>query len=137
MHPAYFQTQFRARSLPDALHWPDEFCIITACATTGEVWTDAANRTADRRLRDVLRQTGCWRVRLTGFSPDTGHAEPGWAAAIPFEKACDLGQRFRQDAIYFVRRSVLYVSYCDKRRSLKRVRRFTANRSTEPLWPAD
>jgi hypothetical protein len=134
MHPAYFQTQFRARSLPDAHQWPDEFCIITACATTGEVWSEARNRAADRRLARLLKRSGCWRIRLTGFSPDSGHAEPGWAAAIPFDMACDLGQRFRQDAIYYVRRNTLFVSYCDNRRSLKRVRKFSASLSLAPLW---
>jgi hypothetical protein len=115
MHEAYGETHFRISEHVD--QWPQEFAIITAYATTGEVWSDAENEAADRALyAELCRQSQMIR-RITGYSPSTGHAEPGWAVALPFDTACEIGFRYRQDAIYFVSRDVLAVSYCDARRS--------------------
>jgi hypothetical protein len=115
MHEAYGETHFRISEHVD--QWPQEFAIITAYATTGEVWSDAENEAADRALyAELCRQSQMIR-RITGYSPSTGHAEPGWAVALPFDTACEIGFRYRQDAIYFVSRDVLAVSYCDARRN--------------------
>lgn len=110
----YFETHFQ-----HAGDWhpaPRSFAIITAYATTGEDWPQERNLAADRRLEEQLDATGHWRRRLTGYSPTTRHAEPGWAVALAFEAACDLGKAFLQDAIYFVEDATLTVSFCDHRR---------------------
>ena len=122
MHREYFEARFEASCAVSG--WPAAFAIITAYATTGETWSKEENRAADARLASELQARGVWRVRLTGYSPRTGHAEPGWAAALPFEAACDLGRQFRQDAIYYVTGDELFVSYCDTRRGLTPVGRF-------------
>ncbi len=124
MHHAYFETHFET---PDAdPHWPAAFAIITACATTGETWSEEENRAADARLAAALQSRAVWCRRLTGFSPHTTHAEPGWACALSFDAACDLGLEFRQDAIYYVDGDALYVSFCDTRRRLEPVGPFRA-----------
>ena len=110
----YFETHFRVE-LPE-ITWPDQFAIITAWATTGEQWTDEENSQADRALEAKLKDLNVWMTRITGFSPSTGHAEPGWATEITFDQACDLGMHFKQDAIYIVLKNELSVSYCDERR---------------------
>ncbi len=91
------------------------------------VWyqSSSQNDSADVSLLADLAQRGVWHARVEGFSSETGHAEPGWAAAIAFEQACQLGERFHQDAIYFVRDDILYVSFCDERASLAQVSRFS------------
>jgi hypothetical protein len=122
MHPAYFETRFRTETPVN--DWPTIFAVITAYATTGETWGEEKNRTADALLTSELRARGVWMARLTGYSPRTGHAEPGWAVALPFEAACDLGQKFRQDAFYYVQGDELFVSFCDARRGLTAVGRF-------------
>ena len=130
MHPAYFETRFRT---PERVpSWPEAFAIITAYATTGESWSDSENLDADLRLQAEL--VGVWHERITGYSPTTGHAEPGWAVDLAFEDACDLGDRFRQDAIYWVRSGELFVSRCDDRRALVRVGSFPErlDRATGP-----
>jgi hypothetical protein len=66
--------------------------------TTGEEWTLRENEAADRRLEEELRASGHWIKRLTGYSPVSGHAEPGWAVTLALDAACDLGLRFKQDA---------------------------------------
>lgn len=116
MHPAYFRTRFRVEAPPPA--WPERFVILSAYATTGERWSDEQNADADERLRHELAETGRWMHRVTGYDPDGAHAEPSWAAELPFDEACDAGTRYLQDAIYMVDGDRLYVSYCDGRRGL-------------------
>jgi hypothetical protein len=116
MHPAYFDTRFRTERAVRS--WPDAFVILTAYATTGSSWSEEANAAADQRLEAVLRARGLAPVRIVGYSPTTGHAEPGWACPLDFDQACDLGISFHQDALYVVHGDTLSVSHCDKRRGL-------------------
>lgn len=116
MHAAYGETHF---STPDYVaEWPDSFAIITAYATTGATWTETQNREADTALETTLRAKAAPIHRITGYSPTTLHAEPGWAAPLSWQEACDLGRKFKQDAIYFVKDGTLFVSHCDQRRKL-------------------
>jgi hypothetical protein len=124
MTPDYFETCFRLEA--PVPHWPDEFVIVSAYHTTGEQWPDEVNRAADQRLEQELKQHFDWLVRITGYSPTTGHAEPGWAFVMPFSAACDMGLHYKQDAIYHVKGDVLSVSYCDARRALVPVGEFRA-----------
>ncbi len=62
---------------------------------------------------------------MTGYSPSSGHAESGWAVGLAFDVACEIGTLFKQDAIYFVIEDQLYVSFCDYRRDLTYVDRFS------------
>lgn len=117
----YFTTQFTTPAIPK---FPDEFAIITGYATTGERWPDELNRASNAALLEELRSRGIWIHPMTGHSPDLDHAEPGWAAALSFDDACNLGQRFKQIAVYYIRGDELSVSYCDGRRGLVRVGRF-------------
>ena len=117
----YAQTHF---CTPERLDWPDEFAIITAYNPVGQPWSDERNAAADAALRAVLPEHTGWVRRVTGYSPYTLHTEAGWAATVPFETACDLGLRFAQDAIYFVRHGCVFVSYCDSRRRLIEVAPF-------------
>jgi hypothetical protein len=119
MPSEYFETVFLAEE--KIKEWPDEFAIITAWAPTGEIWQDDQNRAADRRLHKELLRREVWLRRLTGQSPNAMHSEPGWAVAVPFETACDIGESFLQVAIYFVSDDDLLVSFCDWRRRLLRV----------------
>jgi hypothetical protein len=123
MPPAYFDTRFKL-GLP-FVELPDSFAIITAYATTGEVWAPEDNKTANESLRAELDKGGHLIGTITGYSPVTQHAEPGYAAALEFEEACKIGARFKQDAIYFVSSGTLFVSHCDHRRSLKPITQFS------------
>jgi hypothetical protein len=80
MPAAYWETHFRLAE--DVDEWPQEFAIITGYATTGEKWSDAENEAADRALHAELCQHSQLVRRITGCSPSTGHAEPGWAVAL-------------------------------------------------------
>jgi hypothetical protein len=110
LHPAYFNVRFRG-PWPDLDH-PVEFAIITAYATTGETWSHERNRAADLELERELRETSSWMLRLTGYDPATGHAEPGWAVGIGLEAAHELGLRFEQDAIFWISGDEVWVETC-------------------------
>ena len=101
---------------PNWSEQPEEFAIISGYATTGEKWSEERNQQADERLQKRLVEKGAWLRRVTGYAPDTGHNEPCWATAISFDEACDIGEEFLQDAIYYVVGDDLYVSHCDSRR---------------------
>jgi len=115
VHPAYFETRFRAEDARSP--WPPAFAIVTAFATTGETWTDAENARADEALgRDVAR-LGRGLRRVAGYSPTSGHAEPGYAVELPLEAALRLGRGYRQDAIYYVEGDALRVVRCEDGRA--------------------
>jgi hypothetical protein len=102
--------RFRGAAPDDG--WPRAFAIVTAYATTGEVWTDAENRAADAALEAALRAEGLCPTRLTGYHPVTGHAEPGWAWTASREAARAWGAAFRQDAVYVVEGDALFLARC-------------------------
>jgi hypothetical protein len=110
MHPSYFDTRFRSEIVP--LPPPEAFAILSAQATTGSTWSPERNASADAALKRVLVERGGWLHRLVGYSPKTQHAEPSWAAVMPLEEACRLGQEFFQDAIYWVEHDRLFVLEC-------------------------
>jgi hypothetical protein len=114
MHQAYFEILFDSHDFCG--NWPLQFAIVTAWATTGTSKSKAENESANRKLQFELERRGLWHQMVTGYSPTTRHAEPGWAIELPFDEACDLGQRFLQDAIYFIDADRLFVSQCDERR---------------------
>ena len=109
----YYETHFRGVDINNEV---SEFAIITAYATTGEQWLDERNIEADSELQQRLQEEGYLLGRMTGYSPSTDHKEAGWAAATGFKKACEIGIEFKQDAIYYVRENMLYLSFCDEER---------------------
>ena len=86
MHPAYLETRFRVEDPLGAL--PSQFVILSAYATTGEVWSEERNSLADQKLfRELQASTPTFLKRVVGYSPSTHHAEPSWAVAIPLAEA--------------------------------------------------
>lgn len=122
LHPAYFEIRFRTDLAPTS--WPDRFAIVTAYATTGQKWSEDENQTADQRLVEEILTRGLWHVRLTGYSPNDGHAEPGWAVEISLDEARSLGQKFLQDAIYWIAGDELWVTHCEERSPMVKVGEF-------------
>lgn len=116
MDPSYFEVRFRTTER----QWPEAFFLITAAATTGEVWPAAREHAAAARLEAELRSKGVWMAPITGYSVRTGHAEVGWAVELPelalrwahMNEACALGRKYLQDAIYIVVRDELWVLHC-------------------------
>ena len=124
LHPAYFGTRLRweGEEVPE---WPEEFVVISAYATTGERWSDEENEAAHAALYDELSKRGVRIDFVTGYEPQSGHAEPSYAVALPLDEARELGRSFRQDAIFCVRGNELFVTRCEDGSSLVAVGRFS------------
>jgi len=122
MNPEYFKTRFRTTD--NQVHFPEEFVIITAYPNTGETWEPSKIEEADQKLEDELRFRKTWIVRIEGYSPETGHAEQGWGTTMPIDDVCEIGLRYRQDAIFHVKNDLLSVTYCDGRRELVNIGSF-------------
>ena len=122
MNPIYLETRFK-RDLENDSKFdmfeilPDEFAIITAYATTGEQWEDIKNHEADEQLKAYLQTRFSCVKRITGYSPTTGHSEPGWLVNCSYDEGCDIGLSFKQDAIYWGEDGNLFVSCCGSQRS--------------------
>lgn len=112
MHLGYFTTHFR--DYDEIGDWPEEFVILSAYATTGETWTDDENEQAHEKLQRALSELGVWTHFILGFSTESDHAEPSWAADLPLHEARALGRRFHQDAIFHVCGDRLSVTRCDE-----------------------
>ena len=110
LNPVYFNTRFRVAKLPTA--WPSTFVIVTAYATTGEQWTNEENERVDVALRERLAAMSVWHWRITGYDPETGHAEPGWAVGMLVSDGVRLGVDFRHDAVFGVTGDELPVISC-------------------------
>ena len=111
MHPAYLETRFRVEDPLGEL--PSQFVILSAYATTGEVWSEERNSLAYQKLfRELQASTPTFLKRVVGYSPSTHHAEPSWAVAIPLAEAHRIGKEFAQDALYFVDHGALWVASC-------------------------
>jgi len=130
MPAEYFAVRFRVPEEPGP--WPAAFGVVTAYATTGESWPRERNEAADRALAAELSVRSGFHRRIVGYSPTTGHAEPGFAVDLSCDEICDLGRRYLQDAVYFVRGDALFVSYADARRALVPVGSFRARLDAAP-----
>jgi hypothetical protein len=106
----YFDVRFRPDTPVTA--WPAEFVLVTGYATTGEEWPEERNIAANAQLHAELVAMGRWHVGVTGYSPATGHAEPGFAVEMTAADGEAVGRRYAQDAIYVVRGDALSVRYC-------------------------
>lgn len=111
MHESYFKTHFFAE--PSIVAWPKQFVIVTAYATTGQVWELAENEKSNEKLLQEICRLRVWSHRVTGFDPATRHAEPGYAIEMSLEKGKELGRQFLQDAIYIVDADTLFCCQCN------------------------
>jgi hypothetical protein len=121
--PEYFTARFRTPLLDG---WPERFVVVTAYATTGRIWTPERNAAADRALGEELARRGGFLRRAEGYSPHTGHAEPGYAVDLDAPSGCALGLRYLQDAIYVVVGDALAVMKCADPRLVAPVGSFRA-----------
>ncbi len=102
---------FRGESLP--ADWPTDFTVITACDPEGRAASPADNVAADAMLKAELQTAGFRLHRLTGGSADGVHLEPGWGVPIGLPGAVELGRRYRQVAVFYVRAGALTLVDCE------------------------
>lgn len=108
MWEAYRKVVFR---LQEPLDPGGTFSIVTADNPRGEISDALVNRRAERALFQELL-LWCKPSRLQGCSPDGGHCESSFAAPITRRQARALAERYRQNALYYVEKGVLYLVPC-------------------------
>ncbi|WP_438971534.1 hypothetical protein [Methylophaga sp.] len=111
---SYLDTQFL--NVEKISHWPSNFAIISAYATTGDNGSSEQNESADKNLEQYLKAHFPWVRRLISFSPKWDDLKSGWAVNCSWNDACDIGLMYKQDVIYFVSGNTVSVSFCDERR---------------------
>ena len=104
------QAVFRGEPLP--ADWPADFAIITAYDPEGRAASPAANQLADAGLADELGAAGYRLHRITGGSADGVHLEPGWGVPLGLPGAVEMGLRYRQVAVFYVRGGALTLVDC-------------------------
>lgn len=87
------------------------FFILTADNPRGAIRNAPADRRAERALCNELR-LWCRPSRLQGCSPDGLHCENSFAAPVASRVAQTLAARYRQNALYYVEKGVLYLVPC-------------------------
>ena len=131
MHEVYRETRFRQDRAPDA--WPERFVIITAWPPSDADWSTQRIDAAQAHLAACLADMHCWIHRLTGYSPRSGHAEPGWAVGIGPTHGVELGRQFLQDALFLVEDDLLWVVDCDEEMAMTCIGRFRERLDPGPV----
>jgi hypothetical protein len=120
----YFQTKFEVPIEPK--QYPQQFAIITAYNPMNQLLSDYHNIIRNNILKEEPQQKYDWVYQINGFDETTYHKEDGFMFNCScLYEACKLGDKYSQDAIYYVLDNILYVSKCSKnQRKLVKVENF-------------
>ncbi len=107
----YFQTKFEVPIKPKK--YPQQFAIITAYNPMNQLLSDYQNNVRNKILEEELKQKYDWVYQINGFDETTDHKEKGFMFdCSSLYEACKLGEKYSQDAIYYILDDTLYVSKC-------------------------
>ncbi|AJC49097.1 DUF3293 domain-containing protein [Allofrancisella guangzhouensis] len=117
----YFTTKFELPIIPE--YYPSKFAIITAFNPMNQELSLKENTLRNKVLENELKQNFNWIYQINGFDcTGHGHKENGFMFEITsIDDACDLGLKFSQDAIYYVKNLKIYVVKCaiDQRKAIE------------------
>lgn len=88
------------------------FAIMTAHNPKGKILTSCQNRLLDRKLQHEIEQLRQPYRAMIATSLDRSHMEKSWAVSTDKFSAVILGQKFHQNAIYFVEHDKLQLVPC-------------------------
>ncbi len=83
------------------------FAIITAFNPLGNVISHSENLRRHHALQRRVSGLELQSAKITGCSPDFTHQEEGLAAVTDLDSAILIGSEFEQNAIYYVRQSIM------------------------------
>ncbi len=110
MNPAYADVRFRAELPKGGL--PERFCIVTAWNPDGITTDAASNAAATARLIAIVQAESLSHFPVTGGSPDSTHAEPGFGMMVDQARVLSLGREFRQEAVFWIDRGTVHLCPC-------------------------
>jgi len=111
MNPAYRNTRFKAEKPRCPV--PSSFAVITPCNPDGETVSDERNQELLNEAEEELRQSATDYFKVDGGSPDFEHVEPGFAIAADLPHALEIGQRWRQEAIFWIENDQVHLIASD------------------------
>ncbi|GAL37988.1 hypothetical protein JCM19240_2912 [Vibrio maritimus] len=95
----------------------DSYAVITACNPRSRKLSDEENCIKNRELERNLADF-C-HVSVNVGDPSFEWVEASFAVDIPFSQACELAQKYEQNAIYWVENGVLFLVSCDEDQTKK------------------
>lgn len=110
MNPAYCHARFRAELPHGGL--PESFAVITACNPEGKTISDEANAERIRQFETQLCKLGLIHFPVTGYDPQSDHAEPGFGVLCDEATAHGIGNGYLQEAVFQVRRNQVTLISC-------------------------
>jgi hypothetical protein len=112
MNSGYLEVHFRAELPASGL--PGAFGVITACNPCGKTVSEEENEQATEKLRIALESERRVYFPVTGGSEDFAHCEPGFGVAFEsVREAVSWGQRFDQEAVFWIENGSLRLVPCD------------------------
>ncbi len=116
MDTNYDEAHFRAEVPIAGL--PAAFGVVTAYNPYGKKASPQENLMATESLRRDLMSEGYFFFPVTGGSADFSIAEPGFGVNFPScEVAIEWGDRYKQDAIFWITDGRIQLVYCDEQPS--------------------
>ena len=111
MNQNYYKTVFILHENP--AKWPSNFAIITAENPMDQSMTETENKERTGRLLKHIGKLkhGC----LTGSSRNLLHQEKSFSVKVDFDEAINIGNKFEQRAIYYIRNGTLLLVDCSNR----------------------
>lgn len=91
------------------------YAIITACNPRSQKLSDEANCIKNRMLEQDL--LGFHYGRVNVGDPSFDWVEASFSVDITLLQACELAQKYEQNAIYWVENGVLFLVSCDENRT--------------------
>ncbi|WP_423187194.1 DUF3293 domain-containing protein [Alishewanella sp. d11] len=85
------------------------FAIISAQNPAGQLSNPVANLLLDKQLQAHLDAINTPYRSITGAAPDFSFQEKSWMVLCEKQDAIEIGQRFNQNAIYWVEHNKLYL----------------------------
>ena len=113
MNPEYEHTVFILTEFPSI--WPDEFAIITAYNPMDKKLSDGENRKRNQELTNWAKEKAF--IDLIGSSPDRTHQEQSIGVTFTLKEAIEVGLRFNQRAIFYVKNGNLELVECNSGKS--------------------
>jgi hypothetical protein len=95
----------------------DSYAVITACNPRSHQLSDEENCIKNRELERNL--VGFQHASVNVGDPSFEWVEASFAVDISFSLACELAQKYEQNAIYWVENGVLFLVSCDEEQTQK------------------
>lgn len=111
LREAFMKARFRGEE-PEG-GWPKQFGVVTACNPDGVTIPETSNAELTRRFEESLLGEGMVIFPMTGYDPDSDHAEPGYGVVCGKDEMLRLGREREQVAVFRVKDGQVWLLSCE------------------------